>query len=145
MRAPPLMKAPVLPRDGVRLTRAERLRLTAEILNSYVLVRWWLLRSDLPSTLAAVRRPAPVASELPLSSLIRLGRGVQRALEILPLDSRCLIRSLVLTRILARRGVASTVVLAAKRHPGFAAHAWVEHAGVALLPSGSGFQRLTEM
>jgi hypothetical protein len=63
----------------------------------------------------------------------------------MPFDSRCLIRSLVLVRILARRRIASSLVLGVSTTPAFEAHAWVEHAGVALLPTSARFQRLSEM
>lgn len=112
-----------------------------------MLVRWWLLRSGLPQALAAARRQSGSAApvDLPIRSMLRLGRGVEQTLGHLPFDSRCLIRSLVLTRILARRGLSSSVVFAARSKPRFEAHAWVEHGGVALLPQGAGLHRLTEM
>lgn len=141
--------APVLPRDAARLSTRERLRLAWEILQAYVLVRWWLRRSGVEKTLAAARRRAHSAlvpdGDVSLATALRLGRGVQSTLGVLPLDSRCLIRSLVLTRILARRGVDSTVVFAAKTKPRFMAHSWVELAGVPLLPTGSDFHRLREL
>lgn len=141
------MRRTVLPRDGVALRSSERRRLLGEILWAYVLVRWRLLRSDLPQTLAAARRRRGPAThpELPVASVLRLGQAVQRTLGVLPFDSRCLIRSLVLTHLLARRGLTSIVVFAAKSAPRFEAHAWVEHAGVPVLPTGTGFHRLTEM
>jgi hypothetical protein len=44
-------------------------------------------------------------------------------------------RSLVLIRVMARRGLGSTLVLSTPPPgPGFEAHAWIEHAGVPLLP-----------
>ena len=137
------------PRGGVRLTPAETLRLSLEILRAYALVRWWLLRSDVPAAAESARsRSTHVTFEhdpLPLSSAIRLGRGVQRTLGVLPFDSRCLVRSLVLRRILSRRGAESTIVLAARSRPEFAAHAWVEYDDVPVLPTGEGFHRLTEL
>lgn len=139
------MRAPVRPVAGSALRRRDRLRLAAEILSTYALVRWWLMRSGLLQTLSAARRGAGDGAPVPVESALRLGRAVQRTLGHLPFDSRCLIRSLVLTRMLARRGLTSTVVFAAKSRPTFEAHAWVEHCGVALLPTGSGFHRLTEM
>jgi hypothetical protein len=55
-------------------------------------------------------------------------------------------RSLVLTRLLARRGVPSTLIIGVSAAPEFAAHAWVEHAGRPLLPSfGPAFARLVEL
>jgi hypothetical protein len=55
-------------------------------------------------------------------------------------------RSLVLTRVLARRGIDSRLVIGV--HPGerFAAHAWLEHDGAALLPAGgSDFDELVTL
>ena len=76
---------------------------------------------------------------------LRLGRVVERTLRALPVDSRCLITALVLTRMLTRRGLESTFVLGVRAQPQFAAHAWVERDGVPLLPTTSDFHRLTEL
>ncbi len=65
--------------------------------------------------------------------------------RLLPTDSRCLVRSLVLTRLLGRRGVPSSLVIGVMSEPQFAAHAWVEHGGAPLLSPGTGFQRLVEV
>jgi hypothetical protein len=65
-----------------------------------------------------------------------VGRVVSRTLSLLPEDPRCLVRSLVLIELLARRGVASTLVIGACTIPSFGAHAWVELGGEALLPAG---------
>jgi hypothetical protein len=71
---------------------------------------------------------------------------VVHTLSVLPTDSRCLMRSLVLTSLLARRGIDSTFVLGVRGEGDFAAHAWVEHATVPLLaPGGSEFKRLVEI
>jgi hypothetical protein len=42
----------------------------------------------------------------------------------------------VLTRLLARRGVDTQLVIAVRPGERFAAHAWIEHADEALLPAG---------
>ena len=77
---------------------------------------------------------------------MRLGNVVRRSLSALPFDSRCLVTALVLTRMLARRGVDSTFVLGVRTSPSFAAHAWVECGdGVALLPTTPDFSRLAEL
>ena len=102
-----------------------------------------------PEAVAAARdvsRPAPVAlsdAEVRAAGL-RLGNAVQRTLRALPVDSRCLVTALVLTRMLARRGIESSFVLGVRAQPRFAAHAWVERGRVALLPTGPEFQRLSE-
>jgi hypothetical protein len=46
-------------------------------------------------------------------------------------------RSLVLTALLSRRGIASTLVIGVRPGGEFGAHAWVEHEGAPLLPSGA--------
>lgn len=75
----------------------------------------------------------------------RLGRAIQLVLRPLPVDDRCLVRSLTLVRLLAARGLSGTVVIGVRNRPEFAAHAWVELDGVALLPDGGGeFTRLVE-
>ncbi|HEV3321193.1 MAG TPA: lasso peptide biosynthesis B2 protein [Solirubrobacteraceae bacterium] len=76
----------------------------------------------------------------------RLGRAVGRTLRLLPGDTRCLARSLVLTRLLARRGIPAKLVIGARADPDFLAHAWVECAGHAVLPAGDGsYGRLVEL
>jgi hypothetical protein len=75
---------------------------------------------------------------------LRLGRVVGRTLKLLPTDSRCLIQSLVLTRMLAKRSIASTLVIGVRKDPAFEAHAWVEHEGQPVLPPGR-FTRLMEL
>ena len=142
--------SPVFPADRVRLTQRERIRLGSEIVAAYLAVRWRLLRSGLPQTVAAARRAGPSAlkpvdAAASISAAVRLGRGVERTLGVLPFDSRCLIRSLVLVRILARRGLDTSMVLGVSAKPGFTAHAWVEYVGIPLLPTSARFERLTEM
>jgi hypothetical protein len=55
------------------------------------------------------------------------------------------VTALVLTRMLARRGIATTFVLGVRAQPQFAAHAWIELGGVALLPTSGEFQPLREV
>ena len=55
-------------------------------------------------------------------------------------------RSLVLTGMLARRGVYATVVIGVRPEPTFAAHAWVEVDGRPLLPDDESiYRRLVEI
>jgi len=135
------------PLGNQRLNTPARIRLVAEILSSYCSARWWLVRLSFPQAVAAARdvRPdGPVAlSDTQLGSAgLRLGNAVQRTLRPLPVDSRCLVTALVLTRMLARRGIDSSLVLGVRSKPKFAAHAWVERGGVALLPTAAEFHRL---
>jgi hypothetical protein len=141
---------PVIPVDLRRLTRRERIRVASEVVAAYFLARWWLVRLSFPEAVAAARDVRPVAT-CPLSANqatstgIRLGAAVQRTLGPLPVDSRCLVKALVLTRMLARRGIDSSFVLGVRAQPDFAAHAWVERGDAALLPTGPEFHRLAEL
>jgi hypothetical protein len=64
----------------------------------------------------------------------------------MPGDTRCLARSLVLTRLLAGRGIQAKLVIGTRPAPDFLAHAWVEHAGDPVLAPGDGsFGRLVEL
>ena len=131
----------------------EKLKLGWEIVAAYALARWRLRRHDLPTALAEMReryaacRPAfddPLAEKY---AAVRLGRAIGRTLSILPFDSRCLVRSLVLAEMLARRGIESRVVIGVKPGPSFRAHAWVESVdGRALLePLAYEHDRLVEI
>jgi hypothetical protein len=120
------------------LAQREKAALAAEILLAYARTRWWLYRRDLPGALLELRSPGarPPAPPAATRTGLRLGRAVVRTLSVLPTDSRCLMRSLVLTDLLSRRGIESSLVLGV--HPGesFAAHAWVEHDSAPLLDPG---------
>ena len=74
---------------------------------------------------------------------LRLGRAVMLTLRLLPTDRRCLVRSLVVCGVLARRGIPAQLVLGVRPDSGepFMAHAWVEHGGECVLPD-EGFSRL---
>ena len=138
-----------MPTSRRRLSMFERGRVVAEVVATYCSARWWLLRLPFPEAVAAARdvvgptRPARGEIEL-RSAGLRLGRAVERTLRTLPVDSRCLVTALVLTRMLARRGIGVTFVLGVRAKPRFVAHAWVERDGVALLSTTPEFQRLTE-
>jgi Transglutaminase-like superfamily len=134
------------------LSPATKAALVAEILAAYVRIRWSLWRSDLPSTLSVVRSTGrsagshsprtPESQELGL----RLGRAVSRTLGRLPFDSRCLLRSLVLVSLLARRGLPASLVIGVVSEPRFTAHAWVESGDVPLLPTnGPSYRRLVRL
>jgi hypothetical protein len=56
------------------------------------------------------------------------------------------VRSLVVTRLLARRGIESKLVIGARTKPAFLAHAWVEHDGKPVIdPGDDSFGRLVEL
>jgi len=129
-----------------RLTASAKLRLLAEILGVYVTVRWRMRGKDIRNVVELLRgeRTGDVHTNFLLAR--RLGRSVERTLSLLPTDNRCLARSLVLDTLLARRSLQSVVVLGVRAEPDFAAHAWVEHDGIPVLPPGSPrYQRLLEL
>lgn len=122
------------------LGRASKVALAAEVAGSYVRARRRLRRDGLRATLADLRDVEPVAqgvSNDPVADGRRLGRAVSLTLALLPGDTRCLSQSLVLTRLLARRGIESRLVIGVRPGERFAAHAWVEHEGSPLLPPGA--------
>lgn len=135
---------------GRQLTAGERVRLSAEIVSAYVHARRVLRRAPIESVVAELRSqrsdrspPSPLGS---LDEARRLGWAVTRALALLPGDTRCLARSLVLTRLLARRGIPAKLVIGARAEPAFLAHAWVEHDGDPVLaPGDTSFGRLVEL
>jgi hypothetical protein len=123
---------------------AQRVALVAEILTTYVIVRWQAHRHDLPAAVAALRA-GPRVSVVHRDPR-RLATLVERVVAHIPGDSRCLMRSLVVLAMLARRGVDVRLVLAARPTPEFAAHAWVERHGDPLLPTrGFGDARMAEL
>ncbi|HEX4465558.1 MAG TPA: lasso peptide biosynthesis B2 protein [Solirubrobacteraceae bacterium] len=145
---------------GCRRARLrERAVLLVEIVLAYVCVRRAIRGEPITDALTRIReaprtRPAPARSPAdrpPASAeevvLARhLASAVARTLALLPGDTRCLSRSLVLSRLLARRGIPAVLVIGARSAPAFSAHAWVEHAGRAILPPGDGsFGRLAEL
>lgn len=118
-----------------------------------MVARWRMRRSDIRDVVLASRAgcgATPEAWEAGSREewliAARLGNAVGRTLRILPTDSRCLVQSLVLSRLLSARGISSTLVIGAHSRPEFAAHAWVEHEGHPVLPQ-QGFQdsRLLEL
>lgn len=116
----------------------DRPRLAAEILVAYGEAKLRMRDQDLPATLRALRRNGAGGAVLDAGSAeaARLGRAVVRTLTLLPTDSRCLIRSLVLCRLLDRRGIPCTLVIGVRHETTFEAHAWVEVSGRPVLMSG---------
>ena len=130
-----------------RLPVTAKAALAAEIARAYLPLRWTLHTRGLPAALELARRrpgehryamPAGADDTAVLAGSLRLARAVDRTLRALPADSRCVMRALVLCRLLARRGVATSYVIGV-RGPGedFIAHAWVELDGHPLQPTGS--------
>ena len=136
--APPTLK---------RFSLGEKIALIREIITAYVAM-WRVLGTSDVLQMAARAREVParerVVDALEHQVAQRLGKVVGKTLGVLPTDSRCLIRSLVLLRLLARRSIPSTLVIGVRKNSGFEAHAWVEHDGEPILPPGE-YTRLMEM
>lgn len=129
------------------LPLGSRVTLALEIVAAYCLAYWSLRRHGLRDALAALRAAdAPPASPADAVAVgRRLGRAVRRTLGVLPADSRCLMSSLVLTRLLSKRGIESQLVISVQPGEKFGAHAWLEHRGAALLPPDAPELRLTTL
>jgi hypothetical protein len=144
--------APLRPGTGApagRLGTLVKVRLVAEILSVYVRAGRSLRRAGLAPAVVALRTqhadPA-VSPEEQRRIALRLAHAVARTLAPLPGDTRCLMRSLVLSTLLSRRGLESTLVIGARTGPDFAAHAWVELSGRPVLPDGGEmYGRLLEL
>jgi hypothetical protein len=134
-----------------RLNPGERARLMWEILASYGDVRRLLGVMSIETVVETLRgereRELDRGGERELlTEARRLGRAVQLTLRLVPGDTRCLTRSLVLMRLLARRGIAAKLVIGVCAKPSFSAHAWVEQAGQPVLPAGEhSLGRLVEL
>ena len=134
--------------DGRPLSTRGKVALATEVLRDYWPLWRILKRNDVVEMVRLARnvhpsfpRPAGPAEH---RIALRLGRAVARVLRLLPSDSRCLIQSLVLTRMLARRSMPSILVIGVRTGSAFEAHAWVEHEGRPILPPGQ-FTRLVEL
>ncbi len=143
-----------------------KLVLAFEITVTYIQARWWLRRPEITETVALARLNAcaeshPASAEGDIAAEphsgadvsresallgIRLGQVIQKIFRLLPGDTRCLTRSVVLMRMLARRQVETTLIIGVRAAPSFGAHAWIEHAGRPLLePIETDGQRMVEL
>lgn len=129
---------------GTPLGPLAKLRLAAEILVVYAKVRRRLRARGLPRTLDSLRGPR--RGRVGPAGAARAARAVTAVLRLLPTDSRCLVTSLVLVGVLARRGASASLVIGVTPGPSFGAHAWVELRGIPLLkPGEAGDGRLVEL
>jgi hypothetical protein len=139
-----------MPDRLTQLALRARFQLACEIVWTYLKIRWLMRRHDAARVVPMLRDHARQEAgaenpDLLLWSGWRLAKAVRRTLSPLPADSRCLYQSLTLLHMMERRGVDVSVVLAVRPSP-FAAHAWVERDGKALLPPADpGYERLTEL
>jgi hypothetical protein len=136
-------------RAGAHLSRTRvplvlRAQLVAEILVTYARVRWLMAADDIVTVVDTLRddEPDSIGGEDAYRLGVRLARPVVRTLRPLPVDSRCLMRSLVLLRMMARREVRCQLVIGTTTAGAFGAHAWIEHNGRPLL-SPMGHEPLT--
>jgi hypothetical protein len=101
-----------------------------------------LWRRPLPDAVAALAEPSWHA-RLPTSLL---SRAVSRGLRLGPWQPRCLIRSLVLYRLLRDQGDGAQLIIGLRERTASSdAHAWVELAGrdVGPAPGGAGYRELS--
>ncbi len=141
----------VTPTNLDRLSPRARLALIAEVIGTYLRVRWWMRGEDAERAVRELRAHADAAGDRVDSAdseyvaAWRLSRAVRKVLDRIPGDSRCLFKSLTLTHMLERRGIAQMLVIAVRPRP-FAAHAWVEVEGETVLPGPDpGYERLLEL
>jgi Transglutaminase-like superfamily len=141
----------VTPTNLDRLSPRDRLALTAEVIGTYLRVRWSMRGEDAERAVQELRAHAAAggrrfdSADSEYVAAWRLSRAVRKVLERIPGDSRCLFKSLTLTYMLERRGIAQTLVIAVRPRP-FAAHAWVEVEGETVLQGPDpGYERLLEL
>jgi siroheme synthase len=132
------------------LSRRRKAALVGEIVAQYARARWLLSHHELPRAVELLRSGARRGANRPethdTAQAALCASAVERVLRLLPADSRCLVRSLVLIALLERRGIEALVVIGVLAEPSFAAHAWVEHRGAPLLrPGAAGRGRLVEL
>ena len=112
----------------------DRARLVATVLADYVAVRRSLATAALPRAIA-------LAGAVPVSrrshrEVGRLSRTVDRCLLLGPVRARCLVRAMVLYRLLRREGHRPQLVIGLPPTPDEPdAHAWVELDGRDVGPS----------
>ena len=98
-------------------------------------VVWVSLRAfGLPRTLAwaVAPRPSERINDSHVATHASLGRLVNIAARYGPIRAACLVRSLVLVRILSGRGVTGTLQIGVRKGSStqLDAHAWVEYEGI---------------
>ena len=135
---------------AIAVREASRATLAGEIVIAYVRTRRAMRSAPFVRVLESVRHCGSYArdgaGQSSLAEARRLGHAVARTLALLPGDTRCLARSLVLIRLLSTRGIQAKLVIGTRTGSPFLAHAWVEHAGQPVLCPGDGsFGRLVEL
>ncbi len=116
----------------ISLANSEDRRLVLRLLPRMLRVRIWLMQHDFAVTCDLIRRrgPEPIAGALLADAdiwrALRAGRIVNSLGNKLPLDARCLVRSLAAWWLLRSEGVPADLRIGVSLENGFAAHAWVE-------------------
>ena len=90
-------------------------------------------------------RKRPGTSSEPVPSVSRLAWLVEVAGRLIPGTATCLKKALVLSWLLGRHGIASTLQIGVARHgDALAAHAWIEQQGQVIfgLPECEGYRPL---
>jgi len=123
------------------LSTIGKVALLARVWTTAIEVRLALWRRPLPDAVRVLGAPAG----RPTRSPTLLSRSVSRGLRIGSWQPRCLIRSLVLYRLLRAQGDEAALIIALPHRPTSSdAHAWVELEGrdVGPLPGGAGYEEL---
>jgi hypothetical protein len=117
---------------AVPLSVADRVRLLWRVWWSAGTVVLMLRRHRLPDLVGRLGRERPIRAYPPLL----VSRAVSRGLRIGGWQPRCLIRSLVLYRLLCEQGESPELVIGLAHEPhSHDAHAWIELEGVDVGPS----------
>lgn len=120
----------------------DKVMLLGRIWRTAAQVQVALWRHPLPDVAVALRAPENGVR----TPTALLSHAVSRGLRIGPWRPRCLLRSLVLYRLLRAQGEEAQLIIGLRDQPTSSdAHAWVELAGrdVGPVPGGTGYQELT--
>jgi hypothetical protein len=108
-----------------RLARSTKVMLAGRVLLGYARVRWSLRDAELPAAVSQLGQVRHLSRRR--HSPERLSRAVDRTLRMMPHDPTCLVRSLVLFRLMREQGDKAVLVIGLPEEPTtHEAHAWVE-------------------
>lgn len=126
---------------GSRLSLPAKLLLVVKVWRSFTIVRLGLTVIPLPQLVARLGQPPKLASHQYAPQL--LSRAVDRSLSINRFQPACLVRALVLYRLLREQGDPAQLVIGLPLHPpNHRAHAWVELDGKDVGPAPGRGQNL---
>lgn len=119
------MREPSRARADLRLTPRAKAALALRVWLSFARVRAGVRRTPLPDYVVRLGRP-PRRSQLRRPPYL-LSLAVHRTLDLGPIGPTCLVRSLVLFRLLRRQGDPAELIIGLPSTPlDKDAHAWVE-------------------